>query len=176
MGYCPPVQVNSSWCTMKYRIMIEGDFVRSDLYDRTTLDETRTFLRALHSRQRTFGGRRILLSVRNSAPLFRTNGGVSLLDDFEMIAPDDRYGIALLGDSTDLRLSHEYLESLAGRRHINLRSFADEPSARRWLEERRTGNDRRTSAQVADQLQAANYDVGSRRRERRMIALIRGVC
>lgn len=161
---------------MKYRIMIEGDFVRSDLYDRTTLEETRTFLRALHARQRTFGGRRILLSVRNSAPLFRTDGGVSLLDEFESIAPDDGYRIALLADSTDLRLSHEYLESLARRRQINLRSFADEPSARRWLEERRSGSERRSIEPIADQLHAANYDVGSRRRERRMIALIRGVC
>lgn len=161
---------------MKYRILIEGDFVRSDLYGRTTLEETRTFLRALHSRQRTFGGRRILLSVRNSAPLFRTNGGVSLLDDFEMIAPDDSYRIALLGDSADLRLSHEYLESLASRRHVNLRSFADEPSARRWLEERRSGNDRRAVEHIVDQQQIANNDAGIRRRERRMVTLIRGVC
>jgi hypothetical protein len=161
---------------MKYRIVVEGDFLRSDLYDRTTLEETRAFLRALRARQRTFGGRRILLSVRQSTPLFRTNGGTSLLDDFESIAPDDGYRIALVGDSRDLRLSHEYLEGLASRRSINLRSFPDEASARRWLDERRAGRDRRTAEQTADQQQIANIDAESRRRERRRFAVIRGMC
>ena len=161
---------------MKYRIAVEGDFLRADLYDRVTLDESRVFLRAVRARQGTFGGRRILMAVWRSAPLFRTNGHGSVLDDFRAIAPDDGYRIALLADSRPLRLSHEYLEGLARARGIGLRSFVNEAFARKWLQERRTGLERRGTGQDFHPQQASIYDAENRRRERRVLALVRGLC
>jgi hypothetical protein len=161
---------------MKYRITVEGDLLRADLQGRTTLEEMRGFLRALHARQQTFGGRRILLSVRQSAALFRTNGRTTLLDEFESIAPEGGYRIALLGDSRELRVSHDYLAGLANRRHINLQSFSDEESARRWLEERRTGDERRATEESADEAQMATMDAEDRHWERRRLVVVRGEC
>jgi len=160
---------------MKYRIAVEGEFLRADLYDRVTMDETRSFLRAVRARQGTFGGTRILIAMWRSVPLFKTNGHGSLLDEFKAIAPDDHHRIALLADSRPLRLSHEYLEGLARARGIGLRSFADEASARRWLQERRTGIERRSMVYRFQRPQPAPYDAENRRRERRVLALVRGL-
>ena len=44
-----------------------------------------------------------------------------------------RVKIALLADTTDLRVSHEYLEIIARQHALNARSFRTADEALRWL-------------------------------------------
>jgi hypothetical protein len=44
--------------------------------------------------------------------------------------------IALVGDTRDLRMSHDYIELLARQRGLNVRSFAVEAAALEWLDDR----------------------------------------
>jgi hypothetical protein len=84
----------------------------------------------------------IFIAVHASKPLFKV-GQSGLLDHFKGLSELSRCRIALTGDSDELRLSHQYIESLARQRGINIRSFRDESAVllsfrdQGWLPDRR---------------------------------------
>ncbi len=65
------------------------------------------------------------------------------MECFEELSATVPGQIALVGDTRDLRLSHEYIEVIARQRGLNVRSFRDEAAALAWLNDRRLQPDRR---------------------------------
>jgi hypothetical protein len=127
---------------MLCEITVAPGYLKVDLFNRNTTEETRTALEAITAAARRHGCSQILISVHASRPIFRIEQS-GLLDCFRELAAGSRYRIALTGDSVELRLSQQYIEAVARRAGINVRSFPDHQSALDWFRDRRWLSDRR---------------------------------
>lgn len=127
---------------MVYRIAAEPDFLRAELFDRETVEETQAFLRAVVRESGKYRRPGILILVRSSKPIFQVVPH-RLIEYFEELSAASSCRIALVGDTGDLRMSHEYIELIAQQRGLDVRSFRDETAAQEWLKHRRQRQDRR---------------------------------
>src|SRR5258708_7269080 len=121
---------------MKYQFTMQRGFLRADLLDRETAEETRAFLAAVVLASINHRCSRILVHVRLSNPLFTVERH-GVLRSFKKIASDPSHRIALLGDTLELGMSHDYVSLLGQQQGINLRSFKTEAEAVEWLKPRR---------------------------------------
>jgi len=133
--------LRAPWSTMGYRIALDRGVLRAELFGRETVEETKAFFDAVLRASRESRCPRILISVCSSTPVFQLERH-GLIEYFRELADTSRR-IALLGDSRDLRLSHEYVELIAGQHGLNVRSFLDEAAAHRWFEDPRRERGRR---------------------------------
>jgi len=131
---------------MQYKIAMERGFLRAELLERETAEETRRFLRAVVFESVKHGCSRILVHVRSSKTLF-TVERYGVLETFKKLAADPAHRIALLGDTVELGMSHDYVALLARQQGITLRNFKNESEAVTWLIERRRPEDRRHQSQ-----------------------------
>src|SRR5438552_15931544 len=136
-----PASLRAPWSAMGYRVTLDRGVLRAELFGRETLDDTHTFFQAVLRASRETRCPRILISIRSSKPVFQLERH-GLIEYFRELA-DTSQRIALLGDSKDLRLSHEYVELIAGQLGLNVRSFPDEAAAHRWFEDPRRERARR---------------------------------
>ena len=127
---------------MQYKIAMERGFLRADLLERETAEETRRFLRAVVFESVKHGCSRILVHVRSSKTLF-TVERYGVLETFKRLASDPAHRIALLGDTVELGMSHDYVALLARQQGITLRNFQNESQAVAWVTDRRQPGDRR---------------------------------
>ena len=132
---------------MNYRISTESGFLRADLLERETADETRTFLQAVVLATVNHRCSRVLVHVRLSKPLFTVERH-GVLRTLQRIASDPTHKIALLGDTLELGMSHDYVSLLGRQQGICLRSFQSEAEAVAWLKDRRR-EERRQPGQTA---------------------------
>ncbi len=128
---------------MGYRFSLDRGVLRAELFGRETVEETRTFFQAIVSASRESRSPCILISVRSSKPVFQVERH-GLIEYFRELAVTSSRRIALLGDSRDLRLSHEYVELIARQHGLNVRSFLDETAAYHWFKDRRQRQERRS--------------------------------
>jgi hypothetical protein len=114
-----------------HRISAEPGYIRAELFARQTVEETRKFLEAVlaEALERQCG--QVLIHVRNSKPIFTVEryGFSRYLE----IAFKSAHKIALMGDSWELQVAHQYVATLARMRGVNLRTFLDEAAAIEWL-------------------------------------------
>ncbi|SRR6266853_2074026 len=128
-GEAAPPQVSHG--KVWHRISAEPGYLKAELFGRQTADETRRFLDALHAAALEHRRARILVCVRNSKPIFTVERyGISRYLD---IAFESAYKIALMGDTPELRIAHQYIAVLALMRGVDLRTFQNEIVAIEWL-------------------------------------------
>jgi len=114
-----------------HRIGAESGYLRAELFNRQTVDETRQFLEATLAAAIEHRLPLVLIRVRNSVPIFTVERyGLS---DYLELAFKSRYRIALVGDTVELRIAHQYIATMARMRGVRLRAFADEAGAIAWL-------------------------------------------
>jgi len=116
---------------------VEAGYLKVDLFNRQTAEETRDALAAIAAEARKHACSQILISVHASRPIFKVEQ-YGLPDYFKELGR-----IALTGDSAELRISQQYIESLARQNGINVRSFPNEQAALHWFKDRRWSPDRR---------------------------------
>jgi hypothetical protein len=129
---------------MRYKIRVESDYLRADLFNRETAEETREFLVAVGAEARRHRIRQVLIAVHASRTIFKI-GQYGVLDYFVELGRLSRYRIALTADSDELRFAQQYIESLARQRGINVRCFRNELTALGWFRDRRWVPERRRS-------------------------------
>jgi len=127
---------------MLCEITAESGYLKADLFDRQTAEETRDALAAIAAEARKRGSQQILISVHSSRPIFRVEQ-YGLPDYFRELGKVSKCRVALTGDSNELRLSQQYIEALARRNGVNVRSFRNEQAALDWFKDRRWTLDRR---------------------------------
>ena len=123
-------------------IIVDLDYLRVDLFNQRTAEETRDALAAVAAEARKHNSSQILISVHASRPMFEVEQR-ELPDYFRELGEVSKCRIALTGDSDEIRLSQQYIESLARRNRINIRSFPNEQAALLWFKDRRWSPDRR---------------------------------
>ena len=121
---------------------MERGFLRAELLERETAEETRRFFRAVVFESVRHGCSRVLVHVRSSKTLF-TVERFGVLETFKKLAADPAHRIALLGDTVELGMSHDYVVLLARQQGITLRNFKNESQAIEWVRDRRRPEDRR---------------------------------
>src|SRR2546428_14023392 len=131
---------------MHYRIGMERGFLRADLLERETAEETRRFRRAVVFESVRHGCPRVLVHVRSSKTLF-TVERYGVLETFKRLASDPAHRIALVGDTVEMGMSHDYLALLARQHGITLRNFQNESQAIEWVRDRRRPEDRRNQSE-----------------------------
>jgi hypothetical protein len=114
-----------------HRISVEPGFLRAELFNRQTVEETRHFLEAVLPAALEHRIPFVLIRVRNSVPIFTIEryGFSEYLD----LAFKSKYKIALVADTLELRIAHQYMATIARMRGVRLRAFSDEASAVGWL-------------------------------------------
>ncbi len=131
---------------MLYKITIEPEYLSAELFNRETMDETREFLQVVAGAAMKHQRSRVLISVHSSNPVFTVERS-GFLAYFKKLTADLSHKIALLADSVELGISHEYIElnsvelgisheyiELIGRQHgVEVRSFQDEAEALQWF-------------------------------------------
>jgi len=127
---------------MQYKIAMERGFLRADLLERETAEETRRFLRAVVFESVRHGCPRVLVHVRSSKTLF-TVEKFGVLETFKRLASDPAHRIALVGDTVEMGMSHDYVALLARQQGITLRNFQNESQAIEWVRDRRQPEERR---------------------------------
>ena len=127
---------------MGYRITLDRGILRAELFGRETVEQTKAFFKAVVSASRETGCPCVLVSVRSSKPIFQLERH-GLIEYFRELAVTSSRRVALLGDTRDLRLSHDYIELIARQQGLNVRSFPDETAAYRWFEDPRRERERR---------------------------------
>ena len=140
-----------------YKISAEPDYLRAELLDRETVEETQQFLRAVVRQNAKYQRHCVLILVRLSKPVFQV-AAHRLIEYIEELSRDPVRQIALVGDSMGLQMSHEYIELLARQRGLNVRSFREEAAALGWLKDQRQSADRRQRQE--------RRDTGERRQDR----------
>ena len=114
-----------------YRITVAPGYIRSELFNRQTLAETRRFLDATVAAASEHECRQLLICIRNSKPIFSVEKyGFSR---YLSVASKEKYKIALIGSTLELRIAHQYYATLARLRGVNLRAFSEETAAIAWL-------------------------------------------
>jgi hypothetical protein len=117
---------------MLYKITVEPEYLKAELFNRETMEETREFLQIVAGAAMRHQRSWVLICVHASNPVFTVERS-GFLAYFRKLSADPSHKIALLGDSEELGISHQYIE-LIGRQHgINVQSFRDEGSAVKWF-------------------------------------------
>ena len=140
-----------------YKISAEPSYLRAELFERETVEETRAFLNAVVRNNANHRRSRVLILVRTSKSVFQVVAH-GLLECFQQLSATTPGQIALVGDTRDLRLSHEYIEVVARQHGLNVRSFRDEAAALAWLNDRRHPDDRRLQPERRRQERRASLE------------------
>jgi hypothetical protein len=127
---------------MRCEITVEPDYLKAEVFDRDTPEETRDAFVAIAAAAREHACSQILISVRASRPITQIEQS-RFLKAFREFGGTPKHRIALTGDSDELRLSQQYVESVARRNGINVRSLPNEQAALDWFKDRRWTPDRR---------------------------------
>ena len=122
-------------------IIAEPGYLKVDLFNQQTAAETRDALGTIAAEARKRKSSQILISVHASRPIFKVEQ-YGLPEYFKELG-ESKCRIALTGDSDELRLSQQYIQVLARRNGVNVRSFPNEQAALHWFKDRRWVPDRR---------------------------------
>ena len=117
---------------MRFSIVAVKHYLRAELLDRETVDETRDFLNALAQAARKHNSSRVLICVHSSRPIFRIEQ-YQASAYLKELASRPEFRVALVAHRADVRAAHQYVEVLAKQQAANLRSFENEDAAISWL-------------------------------------------
>ena len=123
----------------RYKITMDEGYLRADLHNRRTADETQMFLNAIAGVSKVLECGRVLVSVHSSVPmsLRETSAFVTHLN---RLGASHGHKVAVLGAALNPDVIQTNGEALA---QIAVRGFADEAAATQWVRDRRHGHDRR---------------------------------
>jgi hypothetical protein len=117
---------------MRYTIEIGPHYIKAEMIDRDTAEETREFVDAVLAALREHKLPRVLISTRESRPLYKVESW-NLSGTLEQLAGMQGLKVALLSDSKELAMSQQYIELLAQQRGLAFKTFKSEKPAAQWL-------------------------------------------
>jgi hypothetical protein len=123
---------NSDVRNMHFTLKVDRKVLWAEVFRRETAQDMQEFTRALNAEAQKSRCQRILICVRHSRPFFLAEDYTDLI----RIAANPAIHIALVGDSEELLASHHLVELLTRQRGANVRGFAKEASAYKWLRRR----------------------------------------
>jgi hypothetical protein len=119
---------------MRYTIEKQpAGHLKAEMVDRDTAEETAQFVTAIVEALRKQEARRLLISTRQSRPVFK-------VEDWKLSAALDQVmsikglKVAFVSDTRELAMSQDYIALLGRQRGLEFQAFgADEAAAVAWL-------------------------------------------
>jgi hypothetical protein len=124
---------------MRYTIDIHAGYIKAEMRERETGEETRSFVEAILAALRQHKLPRLLISVRASRPVFKVEQ-YGLSDALAQVAGTG-LRVAFIADSKELAMSQQYIALLGQQRGLDFRAFATEQEATDWLLGPPSGNE-----------------------------------
>jgi hypothetical protein len=116
---------------MRYTIDVHSGYIKAEMRGRQTGEETRTFVTALLAALRQHNIARVLISVRDSRPVFKVEEWGFSDAISKVLGKGLR--VAFIADSKEVAMSQEYIVLLGQQKGLDFRSFAAEADAVQWL-------------------------------------------
>jgi hypothetical protein len=116
---------------MRYTIDVHPGYLKAEMRDRETGEETRAFVEAILAALREHKLPRLLISVRSSRPVFKVEQ-YGLSDALVQVAGTG-LRVAFIADSKEVAMSQQYIALLAQQRGLEFRTFDSEQEAVAWL-------------------------------------------
>jgi hypothetical protein len=118
---------------MRYQLTLHSAYLRADLFHRRSAEETREFLEVVAAQAIKNERWRVLICVHASDPIFTVEkyGLSSFIDIAQRYAEK----IALVADTREVRIAHEYATVLVRIAGVDIKTFREEPAAIAWLED-----------------------------------------
>ncbi len=116
---------------MRYTIDVHPGYLKAEMRGRETGEETRTFVSALLAALREHKIARVLISVRESRPVFKVEEWGFSDAISKVLGTGLR--VAFIADSKEVAMSQEYIALLGRQKGFDFRSFAAEAEAVEWL-------------------------------------------
>jgi hypothetical protein len=117
---------------MRYTIEVGPHYIKAEMVDRDTAEETREFVDAILDALREHKRLRLLISTRSSRPVYKVESW-NLSGALDQVAGMKGLKVAFLADSRELALSQQYIELLAVQRGLAFKTFDSEKRAAEWL-------------------------------------------
>ena len=117
---------------MRYTIDVHPGYIKAEMRDRETGEETRTFVEAILAALRQSRLSRLLISVRASRPVFKVEQ-YGLSEALVQVAGTG-LRVAFIADSKEVGMSQEYIALLGQQKGLDFRTFATEQEAIDWLQ------------------------------------------
>lgn len=121
---------------MRYTIEIGPHYIKAEMVDRDTAEQTKAFVDAVLGALREHKLPRVLISIRESTPLYKVESW-NLSGALDQVMGMKGLKVAFVADSKELAMSQQYIELLAQQRGLAFRTFKSEKSAVDWLMGRR---------------------------------------
>ena len=116
---------------MRYTIDVHPGYIKAEMRQRETGEETRAFVIALLAALRQHNIPRVLISVRDSRPVFKVEEWGFSDAISKVLGTGLR--VAFIADSKEVAMSQEYIVLLGQQKGLDFRSFAAESDAVQWL-------------------------------------------
>jgi hypothetical protein len=118
---------------MQYTIEKLSGYLKAEMTERDTAEETAQFVEAIVEALRAEGAPdKLLISIRNSRPVFKVEAWkLSAALDKVMSIPDLQ--VAFISDTRELQMSQQYIALLGRQRGLKFESFDSEAAAVAWL-------------------------------------------
>jgi hypothetical protein len=116
---------------MRYSIDVHPGYIKAEMRERETGEETRAFVGALLAALRQHKIARVLISVRDSRPVFKVEDWGFSDAIAQVLGSGLR--VAFIADSKEVAMSQEYIALLGRQKGLDFRNFAAEPDAVAWL-------------------------------------------
>jgi hypothetical protein len=119
---------------MRYTIQAERHYIRAEMVERDTAEQTKEFVQAILEALRKQVPPRVLISVRSSRPVYKVDSW-DLSGALDQLMNLKGLRVAFISDTRELAMSQQYIELLARQRGLDFRTFAAEREAAEWLSE-----------------------------------------
>ena len=117
---------------MRYTIEIGPHYIKAEMIDRDTAEETKEFVDAVLAALKEHKLPRVLISTRESRPLYKVESW-NLSGALDQLMGMKGLKVAFVSDSKELAMSQQYIELLAQQRGLAFKTFKSEKAAAEWL-------------------------------------------
>jgi hypothetical protein len=117
---------------MRYKIEQQPGYLKAEMVERDTAEETAAFVEAIVEALRAGRADRLLVSIRSSRPVFK-------VEEWKLSAALDKVmsiaglKVAFIADVREVQMSQEYIALLGRQRGLQFESFDSETEALAWL-------------------------------------------
>jgi hypothetical protein len=117
---------------VQYKIEPCGAFLKAEMTERDTAEETSEFVSAILDALRSYRIFKVLISIRSSRPVFKVEEW-NLSAALEQVVKLSGLKVAFIADTKEIGMSQEYIALLAQQRGLAFRTFNGEKAAVGWL-------------------------------------------
>jgi hypothetical protein len=117
---------------MRYTIEVGPHYIKAEMVDRDTAEETKEFVDAILDALRKHKLLRVLISIRLSRPVYKVESW-NLSGALDQVTGLKGLKVAFVADSKELAMSQQYIELLAQQRGLAFKTFNSEQRAADWL-------------------------------------------